>query len=285
MLFKHLPTTSQMVGIGQPCCLDDLHQPAAHSVCLERRLAVDSALQGKSTFSSLSMNDYQLWAGLDWKAPHNTPAACNRLCNKLHEEVYELLPELEKQIALTRYESRAVNPVKSIVSEMGDVLWCLNGLATFEGIDLQRALAHHLLDESGVSSLTFRLGSIDTLIQEGLRPRYTRNLYNDEDLDHCELNPATSFLPLCFQIYSHTNNKLDDVVGDVILTRSAPWAQDLSAIGQMHAQAILFLAYYAHRWGGSNLAAVVETNIRKINLRVQSKHLDKVDGARTAEEL
>ncbi len=286
MVFVHAQTPARWVSLGRPSTANGFFQPASPDICEERRTVIQEALKGTRTYASLTINDFQLWAGLDWKRPHYTAQGLERICTKLKEELWdELLPCLQKQ--MRRYtEDRKPNvPDKNTVSELGDVLWCVSGLATYEGIDLQRAIAHYLIDETGKASLRSNFGSLDRLFSKGFRPRFSRTLHNEEDLDRYELEPIKCLNILGAQLHLSAAKKLEDAqfLGDTI-PAPALWAQDLEGLGQTYAQTIIFLAYYAHRWAGSTFTSVVKTNIEKISARVGNRHIDKTDGTRTKGE-
>lgn len=104
---------------------------------------------------TLSLQDYQLWAQDSWKAEHGSPEAARRFANKLIEEHEEYNLALQNYL----YEASDQN-ADDLVSEAGDVLWCLTSGLSNASESLEDSVQHYL----------FNLIKGTVIIQDG-RPR------------------------------------------------------------------------------------------------------------------
>lgn len=225
----------------------------------------------QSTIGSIRLDDYAQWAWLNWKEPHFTQASAKRAVDKSLEEAREFYKEYSKGAEATKEE---------LISELGDTLWTFTAMATLMGIDTQRAVAHALLDEQGEASLTVTIGEIDTLIANGLRPRFLNSLANDEDTLHGELNPKLLlYYAVNMERYLFDTYHLEEEAE--LLSVPPPFSMfDTSPFGVAYGKSVLFMAYYAHHLADSSLEEVISHNIRKINNRVATNTIDKTDGQR-----
>lgn len=123
----------------------DFYQPAGDEEVAWRREAVDPFIRGERASDKLDLQTYQEWVELDWKAPHGSYAAVERLMGKIIEEAGVELVHAERDLA-KREREPGLSKAADFESEVGDALWCTVAVASNGGVDVTHAVRLYLRD-------------------------------------------------------------------------------------------------------------------------------------------
>jgi hypothetical protein len=254
-----------------------LYQPGPPEEVEKHRAEIAQYLDGLKPWAEMTLEEYQNWGKLDWKEPHFTWEATERLTGKIWEEGFIEAPA-EFDYDFDEIDGAGIGPGEEVrrarISELGDALWCANALASQVRQSTEYATAHHLLDLAGNAHTPLRLGDLDEAVESGVRPRSTDTLWNSEDSDFDELDPSSTLhllvptlrmIPL--QAYGYGEA---EVYSQPRLINPLPFRDSLGRL-------TYFTAYWAHRWAKSSMAEVVEYNVRKLTDRVHAGTIDRKD--------
>jgi len=237
----------------------------------------------------IKVDDYQAWCELNWKKPQGTAESSDRLKHKLQEESEELKKEFDLHPGQRSAED--------IIGELGDVIWCANGVAS----NLSASVKHGLMmrfDAFGRGTRNFSdhsvpdwvrhmqlnsyednldLSVVDRVIDLGYQPQLATRMLFDGDSDPAEL-----------EIQNALEN-LDFLVKDLLILLDINYSQDVYQTGSVYrsgevelivAQLYLDIAFMAKHGSNSSFQDVVKKNILKLSDRVESNTIDKTDGPR-----
>ncbi len=123
----------------------DFYQPAAAEEVARRHEAVEPFIRGEQAPEELGLQTYQEWVELDWKAPHGSYIAVERLMGKIVEEAGVELVHAERDLARYEREPRPLE-VSDFESEDGDALWCTVAVASNGGVNVTQAVRLYLRD-------------------------------------------------------------------------------------------------------------------------------------------
>lgn len=271
---------------GEPSATGFYQPPNEEQVRLADKLP-EAAIAAEGF--NLPIDDYQAWCELNWKKPQGTAESAERLRSKLLEESREV------QAAVMMPEHRRT--AEDIISELGDLLWCTNGISS----DLKVSVKHGLmmlLDRYGrgtryihdyseptwvkaAQKITYDNGmslhDIDRIIDEGYEPQASTYMYIDEDPEAItisiqdalgNLDTHTRLLSSIAAINYEDNNYQS---GE---TYQADVAEHLAGCIYMD------IAFLAKHSAGMSLTEVVRRNILKLSERVDKNLVDKSDGPR-----
>jgi len=240
----------------------------------------------------IKVDDYQAWCDLNWKKPQGTAESSDRLKQKLQEE----FEELKKEFAL----SPDHRSTEDIIGELGDVVWCANGVAS----NLSASVKHGLMlrfDAFGRGTRNFSdhsvpdwvrhmqlhsyedsmdLSVVDRAVELGYKPQLATRMLFDGDSDPAEI-----------EIHDALEN-LDFLVKDLLILLDINYGQDVYQTGSVYrrdeveqivAQVYLDIAFLAKFSSDSSFQQVIKKNILKLSGRVDTNTIDKTDGPRLTE--
>lgn len=261
--------------------------PNAEQIKLSEILPAEAEAQADF---NLSLDDYQAWCDLNWKKPHGTVESAERLRAKLLEESREV----QEAVSLPE-TSRSLDDIKS---ELGDLLWCVNGISSDLNVSVKHGMMM-LLDRYGRGTRYFHdrsapawvktaqmvtfddnmsLLDIDKMVNEGYEPQVPTDMLIDADPEPVifgiqdALNHIDIHTRLLSSITAINYDKDNYQSGE---TYQADVAGHL--VGRIYLDAA-FLAKYS---AGSSLTEVVRQNILKLSERVDKNIVDKSDGPRS----
>ncbi|HEX8227040.1 MAG TPA: hypothetical protein VF572_04195 [Candidatus Saccharimonadales bacterium] len=256
-----------------------LWQPVNMPELPHRRGVAGAALDDPEALAAMTFDQYQQWGALDWKAPHGTAAAAERWADKIMEEgVTEVLAEY------ARLEPGDNKPFdEKLIDEQGDVLFIAAAAATTVSKSLMHAVRLRLRDQYVAirppQPITLRM--VDDLMADGFQPHPLGGVvvedYDDDPWGDDELAPDINWALLSAGI---ANKLRSGIVRRGPEKYFDPRPDQAHAIGGMAADATLFIAYTARRYGGSNLQEVVRHNFAKVGQRVSLNQIDKTDNPR-----
>lgn len=245
------------------------------------RAGMAEALDSSEGVAQLDLDRWQWWGTLDWKQPHTSVAAVRRFSAKILEEGQSEV--LQEYTSLEPGENAPF--AAKLVDELGDVTFVSNAILSNAQQSLMTAVRHRLRDQY----VPFRpprpitVGDIDELMAEGFQPRVLLGDYPDgfdeEQSDYDELDPTINWHLLAGFLSSRAQVGIDEHPdGHISLYHIFPDnARTLRVLG---ADAVLFAAYTARRWGGGSLEAVIRNNVAKVTGRVALNQIDKTDDPR-----
>jgi NTP pyrophosphatase (non-canonical NTP hydrolase) len=239
----------------------------------------------------LKLDDYQAWGELNWKSQQGTIDSTERLTQKLAEEVQELTDEL-------RMPPEQKSP-QAIVSELGDILWCVNGLASNLSVNVKHGLQMLLDDYSRgtryfhdprsvppwvklAQRLTYNdemsATGLADLVEAGYEPQVPTNILIDEPEDNKKYQIHDAIMDI------DTHSKL---LVSIAKTNYEPHNYHAGTTTyQSHiserlvAYIYLDVAFLARYPAGGSLNEVIRQNILKLSGRVATNSVDKSDGPR-----
>lgn len=266
----------------------------------------------------VDLDEYQFWTQDNWKAEHGTSSAAERFAGKLIEEHEEF------SIAMYGYlrSHDRDHATKELLSEAGDVLWCVNALVSNATGNIRSGLQRYLYDASmgtlvyehdsdarrsilrhprwrnaalqvatdNLGDLTY--GDLDRLLDGGFMPNISPEM-NIGSEDESLTDPIEVF-------HEYDHSKLDamslsssarqqygyDEGFRHVQTRShtaETYIQLARRIEWMGGKMILDIGFVLHSLAGLRLSQAVNANFKKINARVSANRIDKSDGDRTPE--
>lgn len=134
------------------------YQPANTEEVLRRRAAAEPFIAGERPSEDLELQAYQEWVELDWKTPHGSYSAVERLMDKLVEEAGLELVYAERELRETA-ETEQPGRLAAFESEAGDALWCTVAVASNAGVNITQAARLYLrkwyLHPDPVGPITF----------------------------------------------------------------------------------------------------------------------------------
>lgn len=268
---EYLPYTTMPVYKDE----HGMFQPGPPRDVLRRRANIAGFVEGWALTDEIPISIYQEWAELDWVQPHHTYLAVNRFAEKISEEAGSEAPQTINLEKVANVAEPSDLESKQIVDELGDVLFCTSALASCVGVNLERAIAHYLVDEVGHTKIVIKAGDLDQLIASGWRPRFTPADDREEyDLftDFDELNPRDCL----FGMYSYISTIPRQIYhyGEQIMVGKVHDMYADVTYGQEFAKMTVFLAYFAKRWANKNFSDVVQSNVIKITARAQQGKID-----------
>jgi hypothetical protein len=271
--------------------------------------------------ASVDLEEYQFWTQDSWKASHGSWEATERFADKLVEEHEELSVAMYGVLRDTRNREARI---KDLVSEAGDVLWCLNALISNMSGNLRNGLQRYLYEASmgtlvydydsenqrsllrhpvwrdqalqvatsNLGDLTY--GHIDDLLRAKFMPNPSVAM-NIGSEDECLTDPAEI-------MSSYDISKMEAVALQVTAKRQYNYGEDPSegnglyhsADSYMHisheaskmaGKMVLDVGFVLHALAGATLGDAIRSNYTKITARVQANRVDRGDGVRTEDLL
>lgn len=240
---------------------------------------------------AITIDDYQAWCELNWKAPHGTVTSNTRLVDKLFEENTELKESF--------YHNSSA---QELVSELGDILWCATAIAS----DLKVNVKHGLMElfylygrgtvifetaeppewVKQAQVLTFnkslQAGDIDEMVAKGYEPQASPVMYTDDSpmLTELELEDAVNNI----EINSLMLSSIARMNYEPDLYQSGA-TQRGDEIACLVAKMYIDVAFIARHRTDASLVEVIRANIRKLSNRVDNNLIDKSDGTREDQSL
>ena len=266
-------------------------------------------IRPEKEFDSITtLTRYQEWAEEAWKVQHGTEDAVERFTEKLLEEAVELI---KAYFNLYNNGDKSIDELTSeLLSEMGDVLWCVTACASNSGIDIDseiKRLLHQyttgvvkrdnnkkIMDmpwREKISEISHKLGNIeiqeiDEAIDLGFEPVPSIAMNLSDDGPEYDINQHIFFaandaglLATSIQSLFLPNNKFEDENVKFIRTEES-YEKQIAGIGRLCANIYLSLAYISHHLMGLDLKQIVNKNVNKLNARVEANKVDKSDGER-----
>jgi NTP pyrophosphatase (non-canonical NTP hydrolase) len=232
---------------------------------------------------NVGIDDYQAWCELNWKKPHGTADAMERINGKLMEELTEV--------------QDAISPELEI--ELGDLLWCVNATASNLRVNVKHGL-RLLFDEYGHGIRYYEDGSEPEWVKKAQQLTFDNNLDIDdlEFLIEAGYEPQSSTaeliekpddLPKIEQIdeaMGHLNLYIRMLVSIAKQNYSPDVYQSGNAMQENRVEGLvsriyLDVAYLARHAIDSSLSEVIRNNILKLSDRVSTNTVDKADGPRS----
>lgn len=250
---------------------------------------IEAATLQENGFGQISLEAYQSWNEVGWKAPHASFAAVERFGEKVKEEAREVDDAIEEF-----FDSRDRT---HLIEELGDYLWVAtsfanNGAAVvsdavkrrlyayavgtkvWENSSFQEPAWYDAATRLAIKRDSITVEDIDELIKEGFVPRFSpvMNLYDEEEI--CLTGFAFDFMS--FAAFLNSIAQQQYKYGEDKHARPQPYSELSEDVGSMVAEIYFRTAAIAYKIGGS-LAEVVETNILKISERVRTRTVDKAE--------
>ena len=248
---------------------------------------IEAAQLQEQGFGNVSLEAYQSWNEIGWKAPHASFAAVERFGEKVKEEAREVDDAIEDFFD-TRDRTH-------LIEELGDYLWVAtsfanNGAAVVSDAIKRRLYAYAVgtrVWENGgfrepewyqaAASLAVKrdaitVEDIDDLVSHGFVPRFSpvMNLYDEEEI--CLTGFAFDFMS--FAAFLNGVAQQQYKYGEDKHIRPQPYSELSEDVGNMVAEIYFRVGAIAFRVEGS-FAEVIERNIRKISERVRTGTVDR----------
>jgi NTP pyrophosphatase (non-canonical NTP hydrolase) len=264
--WRDIETFGRSDGLYQPC------SPAEY----ERRVEVIRSKIENGRAAEVRVSEFQDWAELNWMRPQGTFETGKKLGEKLVEEAQEYYEEitLMESRAHRKEPNRDTHPG---MSEAGDYLWMLMAMSSNSGVDLEESLRTKFQTDNPVT-----LGDLHKATKYGISwiPHRIENPteVGTSDSDTRDLDPYTwlrihpvELYRYMYHLYGNEEHaqKPSDAP-DQLRLQAADW----------HADALLFLGYYAQHWTYSSLPEVASMNFEKVTERVKDGTVDKSNGGR-----
>lgn len=266
--WRDIETVGVRGGYYQPCSPEEYN----------RRVEAIRSKIANGAASAILVSEFQDWAELDWLRPHGTFETGRQIGRKLVEEAQEYYDEI------TPMESRAVSAIPNRdtypgMIEAGDYAWTSMAMASNSGIDVEEALRAKFQTATPIT-----LGDLHDSTRRGFSwiPLRVENPteVGTVDSDTRDLDPSVWLRLHPRELYRY----MHDLYGrgeQKQKPSEAPEKLRLQA-ADWHADALLFLGYYAHHWTYSSLPEIVAMNFEKVTDRVKRGTVDKASGGRVA---
>lgn len=268
--WRDVETVGIQDGYYQPCSSEEY----------SRRVEAMRSKVANGAASAILVSEFQNWAELDWMRPQGTFETGQQAGYKLVEEAQEYYDEITttKSRAVSTKPNRDTHPG---MSEAGDYLWMIMAMASNSGIDMEEALRAKFQTDKPIT-----LGDINDITKRGISwiPLRVENPteVGTADSDTRDLDPfiwlrlhPTELYRYMYHLYGKEEYKQKpSEAPEKLRLQAADW----------HADALLFLGYYAHHWTYSSLPEVAAMNFEKITDRVKHGTVDKANGGRYADQ-
>jgi NTP pyrophosphatase (non-canonical NTP hydrolase) len=270
----------------------DVYQPQSENI--EAVVERVSAAVEVGRVGEVTLDDYQAWSELNWKAPHGTVHSQERFRKKLAEEYKELSDEIEKAL-----EGEQVGV--EIESELGDLLWTATAITSDLGRKVKTAIMERLhlygkgtryVDGStppwvelaqrlSYSERGFSLDKVDELIAAGYVPQPSPYMFIDDDetAGRSEIDQAQMFIFYAARTIDYIAENTYDQ-SSITYHTDVINNDDAESVDNLIAEIYINAAYLARHLAGSSLSEVVRKNILKVSGRVDAGLIDKQDGER-----
>ncbi|MEO6110045.1 MAG: hypothetical protein ABIP50_03490 [Candidatus Saccharimonadales bacterium] len=286
---------------------------AMESGLYSRRILTDEELLAFSEVietdpARLTLEDWQLWTQHAWKTEHGTSESAERFGEKLIEEYAEtdaaMLAYLEEPTEQKRV---------ALLSEAGDVLWCLAAGMSNSGVSAETALQSHLMQAS-MGILIFNnqgqptypkwrttametahrtlspisLADVDNLILAGYEPQPSL-VMNLEEGDEFDGDPVEAYYrwqidtAIPYSVRSLMQQQLPSE--DSGYQGSSSYNRFREDIGLNATYIFLRTAFMLRVVAGASLTDAVAINYAKIHSRIAAGLVDHSDGERPDELL
>ena len=306
-LYPVAPNISGMVGENQQFAYDPdkalYMRTDDHTVRMGEWLA-------QCPDGSITLRRWQQWSQDAWKVRHGTPEASLRFVAKLYEEYDELGQEIHEVI---RDGSVSAAQRQKIVSESGDILWCLSAVASNVDISIEESYREYLRDcSNGTRILVDGAFVAPSWRETAMAQVVTGRLLTDKDVDR--------FLAADYVPQPSPDMNLDpedfepqfprDIMQDWILYRVLPYGLEnlshyyyqVNEDGTQREEAVPYTAldnaantrrliaetmirtlHAAKVLTGATTGEIMRENYHKITGRVMANLVDKTDGERPSE--
>jgi NTP pyrophosphatase (non-canonical NTP hydrolase) len=264
------------------------YQPDNPTACQGRLETIEDALEAGS-LADVRLDTYQSWSELNWKCRHGSVESFERFEAGLLGEIVELDQELdgvgtEHLFSAWKSREKLEEAGGAAVSELGDVMWYGSALLANAGISLEACARGYLHDKwqpvEWDEQITFERLQEYTMQQ-------TPHPFSRQSVSNLFLEDIAAEREIARDLFD-SGYTMSAILSRVFNRDSvAPDPQSYLKMNNIEVVGGLFLAYssyHASETLNSSLAEVVAGNIHKISRRVESGHIDKQDGQRTAEE-
>jgi len=250
----------------------------------------------------IGLTSYQYWVETGWKTEHGTFDSVQRFSQKLEEEAGEFGQ------AIGEFQAHQAT-LDDVISEAGDVLWCLTALTSngAASIDAQlKTLLYqytrgvmHVIDgedcpprwrdvSASLSTKWSELTTqdIDQLIAESFEPLASpiRNVF---DAEKYEGDVGDHLRDLHYNLFAMTRIQERQFGYQDTLVTLGEFNQHGQQLGDLAARSILELAFITRHAtaGEASLTNVARHNVDKISGRINQGRIDKSDGERSVDLL
>jgi len=253
----------------------DFYQPPSS----EQRKLADTLPHEAETLEqfNVTLDDYQAWCELNWRQPHGTAASMGHLVAKLIEENHELKEEI--------YESSKRSAEDGLVSELGDILWCVTAISSDLRINVKHGLMM-LMDRYGHGTRNFEGGSLpawvkeaqtltfddrlsakqlDDLINNGYEPLESSDLLIDEPGEITDVDIEDTVRSLEFNSRFLISLARMNYEPDIYQSGAVQRGEEIE---HLVARIYLDVAFLAKHAAASSLTEVIRANILKLSDRV-----------------
>ena len=251
-----------------------------------------------------TITDYQEWTESGWKKPHGTYEAAMRFIGKLFEEVGELEESYVIFIS-NKNEQNESEYAHDLLSELGDVLWCATALASNSSADIDSGLKARMYEYTmglnfyvdgtkmtapwrnhlamlATSESNIELSGISNVIAEGFEPQPSTAMNLEYDDSKLEIFQHIDMLKnLAFALRGMVEKQYNYGETENLYIMPSSYDDVAHTITSLASEVYLNIAYIAHEQLGASLEDVVAVNMAKINARIESQRVDKVDGNRS----
>jgi len=259
---------------------------------------------------SITLSRWQQWSQDAWKVRHGTPEASLRFVDKLHEEYEELGEEIH---AAVREGSVDTTRRQKIISESGDMLWCLTAVASNVDTSLEESYREYLRDCSNGTHIMVDGALVAPSWREtAMAQVVTGRLLTDKDVDRFlasgyvpQPSPDMNLDPEDFEPQSPR-----DIMRDWVLYRILPYGlenlshyyyrvnedasrreeavpygatENASITRRLVAETMIRTLHAAKVLTGATTGEIMRENYHKITGRVVANLVDKTDGERPQE--
>ena len=251
-----------------------------------------------------TITNYQKWAESGWKKPHGTYEAALRFIGKLFEEVDEL-QQADKIFMNNKDELKSPEYAHDLLSELGDVLWCTTALASNSSADIDSALKIRMYEYTmglnfyddgakmtapwrndlamlATSESNIKLSDISEVIAEGFEPQPSTAMNLEYDDSKLEIFQHMDMLKnLTFNLRSIVDQQYNYGETENLYIMPELYDDRAHIVASLAAEVYLNIAYIARERLDTPLEGVVAVNMAKINARIESQRVDKIDGNRS----